>query len=207
MRKLGKFVVLEGVDGSGKSTIIKEIAKQLTEDGFDVLTIREPGSTLVGEEIRNILLYNKESLTDRTISLLFAAARNQLLETVIIPAIEQGKIVLCDRFLLSSIVYQSYGLGIDREEILELNRFALRDLDYEFTTFLLDISRDTMEERRYSRGDSDRFEDKDGVFFEKIYTGYQKEADLDSRIVKVFADRTVEKVSSEICDYIKHNIM
>lgn len=135
-----RFITLEGPEGSGKTTVAKRLLEALTAKGFDVLMTREPGGSPIAEEIRQIILDRKNTKMDpKAEALLFAASRRQHLVETIYPALAQGKVVLCDRFIDSSLAYQgfSYGLGVD--EVLQLNLFAtegkLPDL-----TLLFDVS-------------------------------------------------------------------
>ena len=123
------FITFDGIDGVGKSTQIKLLAEWLTEQGHDVLTCRDPGSTPLGEALRDILLSDRIARIDRTSQmLLYMAARAQLVDEVIRPALEQGKTVLSDRFLLSNVVYQGYAGGLPVEDVWTVGRVACQGL-------------------------------------------------------------------------------
>ena len=119
--KKGLFITFEGADGSGKTTQVNKIKTLLEEKGYDVVVTREPGALELGKQIRNILLHSTETVADRCEIFLFVADRAQHVETFIKPAIEQGKIVLCDRHTDSTIAYQGYGRGQDIELLKNLN--------------------------------------------------------------------------------------
>ena len=174
MTKTGLFISFEGTEGCGKSTQIRRTAALFSAVGHDVITLREPGGTPIGEGMRNLLQYDPTaaSMTSETEVLLFAASRAQLVREVIRPALARGAVVLCDRFLDSSMVYQGVARGVPRERVKAINEFAvgptLPDL-----TLLLDI--DAEEGRRRARlrkGPFDRMEQEDKKFYEAVRRGY-----------------------------------
>lgn len=174
----GKFITLEGPEGSGKSTQAKTLIQRLAECGIEAIYTREPGGTALGEEIRNILQHNKagETPCERAELLLFEASRNQLVEKVIRPNLEKGIWVICDRFMDSTTAYQGYGRGLPVEEIQAINRFTINNVVPDLT-LLLDLEVATGFERiaqRYiARGESaDRFEQEDRSFHERVRAGY-----------------------------------
>src|SRR5690625_3268700 len=122
----GLFITLEGGDGAGKTSIIPSIKKKLEQRGYDVVTTREPGGSVIAEKIRNIILDPEHIEMDaRTEALLYAAARRQHLVEIVLPALEKGKVVLCDRFTDSSLAYQGYARGIGVKEVFTMNKFAI----------------------------------------------------------------------------------
>lgn len=130
------FITFEGGEGAGKSTAIKSIVEALEKEGKDILLTREPGGTPISEEIRNIILDKKNTAMDpRTEALLYAASRRQHVVEKILPALKRGTIVLCDRFLDSSLAYQGVARGIGVDEVYEMNRFAIGDLEPDLTIF------------------------------------------------------------------------
>jgi len=134
----GLFITIEGPDGAGKSTQIIFIKKFLEEKGYEVLLTREPGGTVIGEKIRGLLLdKSHQEMSDITEALLYAASRAQHVAELIIPALSEGKIVLCDRFVDSSIVYQGKGRGLGLESITNINDFATCGLKPNLTILLL----------------------------------------------------------------------
>jgi dTMP kinase len=176
------FITFEGIDGSGKSTQAKLLAEYFRELGNEVSLYREPGGTTTSESIRNLLL-NKDSKIDKlTEFMLMASARTQLVTERIIPDLEAGKIVICDRYTDSSEAYQGYGRGIGLEIIRNVNHIATRGLVPNIT-FLLDIDIDISNARR--KGEKkDRIESAGGEFFRKLREGYLE-------IQKFYSDRVV----------------
>lgn len=165
----GIFVTLEGGDGAGKTTHLMRLADKLREMGKEVLIVREPGGTKIGEQIRDILLDNKnEEMTARTELLLYEAARAQIVEEKIRPALKQGKVVLCDRFFDSTVAYQGYGRGLNVDEINNANMFATDGLKPDRTVI---IFTDTVENSIYratKNFGADRIEAEGEQFQKKI---------------------------------------
>ena len=157
--KRGYFITFEGPDGAGKSTQIEYLKEYLEDRGLEYLFTREPGGTRISEKIRDMLL-DKENcdLTARTEALLYAASRAQLVEDVIQPALNEGKIVVSDRYIDSSIAYQGFGRDLG-EKVTEINKFAVNDLEPDLT-FLLMISPDDVK-ARLDQQNLDRLESED----------------------------------------------
>lgn len=194
----GCFITFEGIDGCGKSTQIRYLTSYLEEHGRDHLLLREPGGTVIGEGIRNILLDKKNTgMTSMTELLLFEAARAQIVSEVIIPAVESGKIVICDRFFDSTSAYQGFARNMGSEVVEELNSLATGGFEPDIT-FLLDISPEEALSRRVARGDEDRIEKLGMEFQEKVREGYLELARNSSRIVKIDGTRSPEDTSAEI---------
>jgi dTMP kinase len=176
----GKFITLEGPEGSGKSTQAKTLIQRLAERGVEAVYTREPGGTMLGEAIRNILQHNQagESPCERAELLLFEASRNQLVEKVIRPNLEKGIWVICDRFMDSTTAYQGYGRGLPVEEIQSINRFTVNGLSPDLTLLLdLDVAAgfERIAQRYLARGESaDRFEQEERSFHERVRAGYLK---------------------------------
>jgi dTMP kinase len=176
----GKFITLEGPEGSGKSTQAKTLIQRLAERGIEAVYTREPGGTMLGEAIRNILQHNQagESPCERAELLLFEASRNQLVEKVIRPNLEKGIWVICDRFMDSTTAYQGYGRGLPVEEIQSINRFTVNGLSPDLTLLLdLDVAAgfERIAQRYLARGESaDRFEQEERSFHERVRAGYLK---------------------------------
>ena len=170
----GLFVTFEGSEGCGKSTQIRRLSEVLRADGREVVSLREPGGTPVGERIRHLLQHDDqaEAMTPETELLLFAASRAQLVREVIRPALDRGAIVLCDRFLDSTSVYQGVARALGQKDVAFINAFAvggtLPDL-----TLVFDL--DASEGRRRASlrgGPQDRMEKEDPVFYEAVRKGY-----------------------------------
>lgn len=133
----GKFITFEGTEGSGKTSVIKEVKKHYEEQGYQVLVTREPGGIAISEKIRDILLSKEHTEMDpRTEALLFAAARRQHLVEKILPALDKGMLVLCDRFVDSSLIYQGYARNIGIEKVYEINYFAIEEAIPDLTIFV-----------------------------------------------------------------------
>jgi len=175
----GFFITYEGIDGSGKTTQIKLLNRYLTEKGFDVVLTREPGGTALGDEIRDILLNPKnKGMSARAETMLFEASRAQLVEKVIRPAIENGKIVICDRFFDSTIAYQGAARGLGLKEILDLSLWATAGLVPDLT-FLIAINVEACESRMKTRLKiPDRIENEKNEFKGKISRGYLDVAEI-----------------------------
>ena len=196
--KQGWFISLEGVDGSGKSTQIQTTAAWLKEQGYEVLVTREPGGTATAEKIRNLVLDADVPLQPRTELLLYLAARAQHVAEVIKPALAAGRIVLCDRFVDSTLVYQGIVRGLDLCRLKELNEFASGEL-MPALTLLLDADPALLEERRRERGVTDRFEQEGLSFQKKLREGFLFLAEKEpERIKKVAALQAPEQVQAEI---------
>jgi dTMP kinase len=167
------FITFEGIDGSGKSTQARLLSERLKEEGRDCVFLREPGGTEISEKIRTLLLDREHlEMTDLAEVFLFSAARTQLVSEVIRPCIEQGRIVLCDRFYDSTTAYQGYGRGINVEAVDSINRVASQGIVPDFT-FILDIELAEIERRRPpSKRITDRMESGGMEFFERVRKGY-----------------------------------
>jgi len=168
------FITLEGPEGSGKSTQIKRLAKRLEAMGYPVVTTREPGGTPIGDQIRHVLMRmeNKE-LQPRTEILLFLAARAQLVEQVIKPALLDGKIILCDRYGDSTLAYQGYGHGLDLEQLRKMLDFATDHLKPD-VTILLDLDVKTGLMRKKAEDEWNRLDAYEVLFHERVREGYLK---------------------------------
>ena len=199
----GIFISVEGGDGSGKSTQLANIKDYLEARSVDALFIREPGGTSIGEKIRDILLdpANAE-MCAMTEAMLYAASRAQIVSEVIKPALSEGKVVVCDRFVDSSIAYQAYGRQMGNA-IWDLNKYAV-DGSMPDYTFFLDINPHIASSRIDSRGEGkDRMELQEDSFRMRVYNGYlalmDDEANRD-RIIRIDACKDIESVKSEIIE-------
>ena len=194
----GCFITFEGTEGCGKSTHIKKLARRLEAEGHTVRTLREPGGTESGESIRQLLKHGPEELTAEAELLLMNASRAQLVREVIRPAIAAGEIVLCDRFYDSTTVYQGTGRGLDEAQVQAVIDFAVGDTRPDLT-LLLQIPLKTSEERRARRSETDRFEQADRTFFERIEAGYTALAAAEpDRIRVIEADQPLDTVAAAI---------
>ncbi|MDR1795600.1 MAG: dTMP kinase [Erysipelotrichaceae bacterium] len=208
MKHKGWFISIEGPDGSGKSTVGAYIEKQLTEEGYSVLFTREPGGIEIAEEIRSIILDPKNTAMDqKTEALLYAASRRQHLIQKILPAIEEGKLVLCDRFVDSSLAYQGAGRGIGIDAVLSINQFAIEG-HFPDLTIYLDLSAEAGLKRLKDRVFLDRLDREALDFHQRVTAGYQEVlARFSDRIVSVDASQAPEKVAADALDYIHQRIL
>ena len=202
------FITFEGPDGCGKSTILEEVYKNLMNLDFPVIKTREPGGTRISEKLRNIILDedNKE-LTAVTESLLMAASRSQHVEELIIPAIKEKKIVLCDRFVISSLVYQGYARNLGIDKILKLNEFATLDTKPDMILFF-DVSEKNILDRRKKRNTSDRLEKEEVDFHKRVYKGYnyiKEKFQEDDNFHIVDANKEISEITSYCISIILDN--
>ncbi len=152
----GIFITLEGPDGSGKSTIMKMVADHLRKKNLDILWTREPGGTPIGERIRDIILDdNNQDMAFETEALLYAASRGQHVHEKILPALEKGQIVLCERFILSSLAYQGVGRGLGIERVKAINDFAIKGLRPDLTLFFHVDPATTLQRKTSKKGEID----------------------------------------------------
>lgn len=202
--KKGLFITFEGPEGSGKSTQSKMIYKYFEEKGVDILWTREPGGSDICSQIRKVILdpANAE-MDDYTEVLLLAADRNEHVANVIKPALEQGKVVICDRFADSTLAYQGYGRGIDMEHLKYLHKMVTRGLKPDLT-FLVDIDVKKGLERVQSRGEvkgGDRIERQQIDFHHRLRKGYlEMSGKYPKRYEIVDGDQTLKEVNAEILD-------
>jgi dTMP kinase len=192
----GRLLAFEGVEGAGKSTQLALLRRELAARGHEVVVTREPGGTPVGERVRAVLLDPSAELHPRTEALLFAAARAELVERVIRPALERGAVVLCDRYLDSSLAYQGGGRGLGREPVAAVNRWATGDLVPDLV-ILLDL--DPIEGLARRRGDRDRIERQDADFHARVADAFRALAAADpERFAVVDAAGPVEEVAARV---------
>lgn len=186
----GKFVTIEGCEGSGKSTQLRLLSEYLTAHGVDYLITREPGGSVISEDIRRIILNGKYTeMCPECEALLYAAARVQHLKEIVEPALAAGKLVICDRYVDSSFAYQGYARGLGEEFIAEINAFALKEYPPDLTLFL-DISPKEAFERKHGADENDRMEQLGLSFHEKVYEGYCNLLKKHPRICPVYCKKT-----------------
>ncbi len=202
--KNGLFITFEGTDGSGKTTQIKLIEERIREMGYEVVLTREPGGTKVSELIRDLVLNPENSeIVPLTEVILYAASRAQHVVQVIKPAVEAGKVVICDRFVDSSYAYQGCGRGVDLKIVTDVNRVAIAGLSPDIT-FFLDIDPETALKRRINTTGADRIEQEKMDFHRRVYDGYKKMSVLYSdRIKTIDANKSIEEISFQINEYLK----
>lgn len=202
------FITFEGLDSSGKSTQINLLENILVQNSKKVLSLREPGGTMVSEKIREILLdKTNNNLSARSEFLLFASSRAQLINEKIQPSLEKGIIVLCDRFADSSYAYQGFGRGLDLNFINEINQFATCNLVPDLT-FFIDIPIDEIKKRReIDKKENDRMEIVGYDFFVKVRDGYLKLAEENKNRFKIINGLdSVDEIHNNIWEIVSKNL-
>ncbi len=194
----GLFITFEGNDGSGKTTISKKVYEALLEKNYPVIYTREPGGIEIAEKIRTIILDpNHTAMDARCEALLYAASRRQHLIEKVLPALETGKIVLCDRFIDSSLAYQGIGRGIGIDEVLKINQFAIESYMPD-ATFFLRVSLETGMQRVNARGNLDRMDLEANDFHCRVSEGYEKVREMFAeRMIVIDAEADIETVFRE----------
>lgn len=196
--KEGKCVVVEGLEGAGKSTAVQFLSALLSKHRIQSITTREPGGTVIGETLRELIKNKKhDALDDRSELLLLYASRIQLLEEVIKPALKKGTWVIADRFELSSYAYQGGGRGLDEAMINHLSAFCLRGFKPHLTLYL-DIGPQLGIKRVDLRGQLDRIEQQSIDFFMKIHQHYMKQLKAHPDIIRIDAGCSLEEVQANI---------
>jgi len=180
----GLFITVEGPEGAGKSTILTEIFNRLLQEGFNVIQTREPGGISIAEQIREVILNTGNTEMDkRTEALLYAAARRQHLVEKVIPALEEGKIVICDRFIDSSLAYQGNARGIGMEEVMNINQFAIEDKMPDLTLYFdIDPEEGLKRIAKHNGREVNRLDLESVDFHTRVREGYQK-------LIKQYPDR------------------
>jgi dTMP kinase len=207
--KKGKFITVEGPEGAGKTTIIDMLASNLAEEGYQVLQTREPGGIEIAEQIRSVILDKKNTKMDpRTEALLYAAARRQHLAEKVKPALDEGYIILCDRFIDSSLAYQGHARGLGIEEVYSINSFAIEGMMPELTLYF-DIEPEAGLERinQHKGREVNRLDLEKLDFHHKVREGYLKLMELyPERIFKIDASRPLEEVYQQAESKLKERI-
>ena len=195
----GTFITFEGCEGAGKSTQIRLLSQYLAERGKECVVTREPGGSAISEAIRAVILDGKNTaMTDECEALLYAAARAQHLSDTVLPALEAGKTVLCDRYIFSSFAYQGYGRGLDMDFLRAVNSFALQGHMPDITLFL-DIPPRSAFERKHGADQNDRIEQAGEAFHARVYQGYLRLAEeYPGQIVRVDCSGTKFETNEKI---------
>ena len=198
----GLFLSFEGGEASGKTVQAARLGEWLRSQGRDIVSVREPGSTPVGERVRDIVLHAQEiPLAPNAQALLYSTARAQLVRDVIRPALDAGKVVIVDRFYDSTLAYQGYGHGADLAQLRAVTAFAVGETRPD-RTFLLDLSVEAAEQRAQTRKPGrawDRFESEARAFHERVRDGYRRlAADEPRRFAVIEADRSEEAIAADI---------
>lgn len=200
----GKFVTIEGCDGSGKSTQLALLSEYLEKNHIPHCFTREPGGGKISEQIREILLNGKNmEMTDECEALLYAAARAQHLADRVEPALSEGKLVICDRYVDSSFAYQAYARGLGMDFVQKINAFALEKYLPDLTLWI-DLSPEDAFKRKHGADENDRLEQAGLVFHQKVYEGYLAMAKSEpKRIVKVDGKGSPSEIFNQIIRILK----
>jgi len=206
---MSKFISLEGPEGSGKSSVMEKVYERLLLDGYQIVKTREPGGTPIGEQIRNVILNQENTNMDiRTECLLFAASRRQHLVEKIWPALKEGKLVFCDRYLDSSLTYQGVARSLGIENVLNVNLFATENTYPDLTLFFdvapeIGLSRiNQNKDREVNRLDKEKLD-----FHKKVYQGYQILLEkYPERIKRIDASKPFSEVVEQTYRIIKENL-
>lgn len=200
----GKFVTIEGCEGVGKSTLTEGLKRYFVRNGIDAVFTREPGGTPVAEKIRGLILdAANDETTPVTELLLYAAARAQHTEEMIIPAVNAGKIVVCDRYSDSTLAYQHYARGLDESVCRELNRIAERGVKIDLTIFL-DLTPEKGFLRKGGADKTDRLESAGAEFHRRVYEGFKEiEKREPERFVAIDAGKSAEEVLAAVIELMR----
>lgn len=197
----GYFFSIEGCEGSGKSSIVSRVSKYLASRGLEVITSREPGGIAIAEQIRSVILDKENTLMDgRTEALLYAAARRQHYVEKIVPTLDEGRTIICDRFIDSSLAYQGHARGLGIEEVLAINKFAIDDIFPDLTIYL-DVEPEIGLRRINENADREvnRLDLESLSFHQKVREGYlELERRFSVRIVKIDANQNRDDVFEDV---------
>jgi dTMP kinase len=199
----GKFITVEGCEGSGKSTQLRLLAEKLDELKIDYLMTREPGGSEIAEQIRSIILDGKNTaMCDECEALLYAAARVQHLKEKVKPALEKGTLVICDRYVHSSLAYQGIARGLGEDFVAQINSYALENFSPDLTIFL-DISPKAAFERKHGADKDDRMEQLGLPFHQRVYQGYLSLCDKYDYMTKIDCSGTKWETNTKIFNLLK----
>lgn len=200
----GKFITFEGCDGCGKSTQLSLLSDYLTQQNVPHIFTREPGGGKISEAIREILLNGKNTeMTDECEALLYAAARVQHLSDRVEPALNEGKLVICDRYVDSSLAYQAYARGLGKDFIEKINAFALNNYLPDVTVFI-DLTPEAAFLRKHGADENDRLEQAGMAFHKKVYQGYDELAKAyPNRIARIDGNQTPQAIFENVLAVLK----
>ena len=205
----GKFITFEGPEGAGKTTVLELLMKDLQQSGIEAVFTREPGGIHIAEKIREVILNKEHTEMDaRTEALLYAAARRQHLVEKVIPAINNGEIVFCDRFIDSSLAYQGHARGLGIDEVLSINEFAINGFMPDLTFyFRIEPERGLERIASSSEREINRLDLEGLSFHKKVQEGYEKVINrFQERIVIIDADKPIIEVLDDVKDVLKEHI-
>ncbi len=195
----GKFITFEGCDGCGKSTQLKLLSEYLTKKGIPHVFTREPGGGKISEAIREILLNGKNAeMTDECEALLYAAARVQHLHDKVAPALAEGKLVICDRYVDSSLAYQAFARGLGEDFIRKINAYALENYLPDATVFI-DLTPADAFKRKHGADENDRLEQAGMAFHERVYAGFDTLASTETgRFIRIDGKQTPNEIFAQV---------
>lgn len=201
----GLFITMEGTDGSGKTTQINLLKDYFEEKGYNVVCVRDPGSTSISEKIREIIIdKNNSEMWNVTEALLYAAARAQMVNQIITPALKNGSVVISDRFIDSSYVYQGYARGMGEKTITDINKYAVDGITPDIT-FFLRLSPEEGIERKKKQAELDRMEAQKQSFHKRVYDGYMRLAKNNRKRIKIVdAVDSIDEIHAKITGYIEN---
>lgn len=204
MNNRGKFITFEGCDGCGKSTQLRMLSEYLSKNNVPHIFTREPGGGKISEAIREILLSGKNmEMTDECEALLYAASRVQHLSDRVEPALSEGKLVVCDRYVDSSLAYQAYARGLGDEFVSKINAFALEHYLPDVTVFI-DLTPEAAFKRKHGADENDRLEQAGMEFHKRVYQGYKAIAAKEpNRVICVDGNQTPEEVFADVLKILK----
>ncbi|MCM3164681.1 dTMP kinase [Metabacillus litoralis] len=205
----GKFITFEGPEGAGKTSVLEELMKDIKVIETEAVFTREPGGIHIAEKIREVILHKDHTEMDpRTEALLYAAARRQHLVEKVIPAIESGKVVFCDRFIDSSLAYQGYARGLGIDEVFSINEFAINGLMPDLTFyFKIDPEVGLQRIAKSSEREKNRLDLENISFHRKVQEGYQKVLErFPDRIIVIDAEKSIGEVVNDVKTALKRVI-
>jgi len=209
--KKGLLITFEGTEGCGKSTQSRMLTGFLRREGFRTSHIWDPGNTKLGESVRNILLTPGKNFCAESEMLLYLAARAQLVNEKIIPALKEKRVIICDRFIDATVAYQGYGLGVDKKAIDKFNLFVTDGISPDVTFFLNASVKEGLNRSRNVKGFSDRIERRSYDFHKRVRRGYLAQAKKHKKRIKVVEvekntkEETQKILRSIVLDVIKEN--
>ncbi len=200
----GKLITFEGCDGCGKSTQLKKLSAYLTEKNIPHVFTREPGGGKISEAIREILLNGKNAeMTDECEALLYAAARMQHLHDTVAPALAEGKLVICDRYVDSSLAYQAYARGLGEDFVRKINAVALEKYLPAATVFI-DLTPADAFRRKQGADENDRLEQAGMAFHERVYEGFVRLAEKETeRYIRIDGKQTPDEIFAQVVQALK----
>jgi dTMP kinase len=206
MKHKGLLISIEGIDGSGKSSLAGSLEKTLKKNNLDVILTKEPGDTPLGKDLRKILHEEKAKTCDKAEYLLFGADRAQHFETLVIPALKDNKIVISDRLADSSVAYQGYGRGLDIEMIKSINQWAMEKIEPDIV-FYIKIDLETALPRIVKRGETlTSFEIEKKHFWEKVSSGYDEIFKKRKNVVALDGTKSIEDLTKQAAAYVLEKV-